>query len=169
MISAEDGVERENVHKDRARKAALTLIYISRNTAARGGWSTGLWDALTEVPAAVTGGVGVHTRERKRKRERERRQGGIWRSADYAEQTWQLAEKAKTFTNRRGGERGEMRGVRCDGEGGVLLREEEKGVGRVRKAMRSEMRANDVGENGEKKRWGRIERQKKLAVVQDGT
>lgn len=28
-------------------KAALTLIYISRNTAARGGGSMGLWDALT--------------------------------------------------------------------------------------------------------------------------
>lgn len=44
---------RENevdIEKTRARgsymKAALTLIYISRNTAERGGGSTGLWDAL---------------------------------------------------------------------------------------------------------------------------
>lgn len=40
-------------------------------------------------------------RERARERGREGK-GGIWRSADYAEQTQQLAEKAKTFTNRRG-------------------------------------------------------------------
>lgn len=38
--------EKESVHTARCMKAALTLIYISRNTAARGGGSAGLWDAL---------------------------------------------------------------------------------------------------------------------------
>lgn len=60
-----------------------------------------------EVPAAVTRGRGG---ERTLEREREigeagrESKGGIWRSADYAEQTQQLAEKAKTFTNHRGGQ-----------------------------------------------------------------
>lgn len=64
-----------------------------------------------EVPAAAPGwgvGVGGYARER----ERERGGGGkrgIWRSADYAEQNEQLAEKAKkkkkrTITNRREGD-----------------------------------------------------------------
>lgn len=50
-----------------------------------------------EVPVAVTGGE----REGETKREGK---GGIWRSADYAEQTQQLAENTKTFTNHRWGE-----------------------------------------------------------------
>ncbi len=66
-----------------------------------------------EVPAAVTGGRGGEcTRERERGTERETERegkGGIWRSADYAEQTQQLAEKAKTFTNHRGGVIGGVR------------------------------------------------------------
>lgn len=57
-----------------------------------------------EVPAAVTGGRGgERTPEREREKEKEGK-GGIWKSADYAEQTEQLAEKAKTFTNHKGGE-----------------------------------------------------------------
>lgn len=62
-----------------------------------------------DVPAAVTRGRGgKHTQEREREGGRESK-GGIWRSADYAEQTQQLAEKAKFFTNHRGGELWGMR------------------------------------------------------------
>lgn len=38
--------KRDGVRTASAPKAALTLIYISRNTAARGGGNAGLWDAL---------------------------------------------------------------------------------------------------------------------------
>lgn len=48
---------------------------------------------------------------------------GIWRSADYAEQTQQLAEKAETFTNCGG--RGWGGG--CDGEGEKRAKEWEVG------------------------------------------
>lgn len=52
------------------------------------------------------GGDGMGERVRVR---REKSKGGIWRSADYAEQTQQLAgkqEKKKTFTSHRGGREG---------------------------------------------------------------
>lgn len=56
-----------------------------------------------EVPAAVTGGRGgERTQEIEREKEKEGK-GGIWKSADYAQQTQQLAEKAKTFTNHKRG------------------------------------------------------------------
>lgn len=50
------------------------------------------------------GGGGSGRGERVRDR-REKCKGGIWRGADYAEQTQQLAGKAKkkTFTSHRGG------------------------------------------------------------------
>lgn len=41
----EAAIEKTCAHGSCTR-AALTLIYISRNTAERGGGSTGLWDAL---------------------------------------------------------------------------------------------------------------------------
>lgn len=91
-------------------KTALTLIYISRNTAARG---EGAWDyGMHWMWGSGSGNQGEGRRTNTR--EGEKTEGGIW-SADYAEHTELLAEKAKTFTNHRAGgkrKRGGMRGGR---------------------------------------------------------
>lgn len=65
----------------------------------------------------------MHTGEREGEKGEESK-GGIWRSADYAEQTQQLAEKAKTFTNRREEKRRKGRGGEDGGKG--RGREEDK-------------------------------------------
>ena len=65
--------ERERAHGSCTKKAALTLIYISRNTAARGGREHGIMGCIDcEVPAAVTGGRGGERTLERRRRERER-------------------------------------------------------------------------------------------------
>ena len=91
MVSAvEDGWRERGI----CTRAALTLIYISRNTAARRGRGHGMMGCIDcEVPAAVTGGRGGE-RTLERGRQKEKAREDIWRSADYVEQNQQLVEKA---------------------------------------------------------------------------
>lgn len=70
----ENGSQRGGAHaRCSCTKTALTLIYISRNTAARGGGSTRLWDALTVRYQQQHRGGGGDARERERERRRKER------------------------------------------------------------------------------------------------